>query len=159
MLVFYRWFAASESTLPVTVEWIDELSIDRYRPMLRLLCQDDLRFLRTRPGFTRQMETKFRTQRTAIFREYLRQLDSDFKRICMALKVVMVQSKHDRPDLASVLVHSQMAFAYGMMIVDLQVVCYRYGVGTVDVTGLVKLFDGMRLELRTFVPADSWAGA
>ena len=105
------------------------------------------------------MATKFRMQRCQLFQEYLRNLDNDFKRICMALKVLMVQSEHDRPDLASVLVRNQMTFAYGMTMVRFQLVCYRYGVGTVEVTGLVKLFDGLRLELRTLVPAESWAGA
>jgi hypothetical protein len=158
-LAFHRQFATSEPALPVTVEWIDELSVDRYLPMWRLLGQEDLRFLRTQPGFTSQMANTFRIQRCQVFREYLRQLDSDFKCICMALKVVIVQSKHDRPDLASVLVRNQMTFAYGIMMVQFQLMCYRYGIGTVNVTGLLKLFDRMRLELRTLVPAESWTGA
>jgi hypothetical protein len=158
VLAFCRHFASPQH-LPVTVEWIDELSIERYRPMLRLLNQEDLLFLRRQAGFTPQMATKFRIQRCQLFQEYLRQLDADFKRICMALKVLVVQSKYDRPDLASVLVQNQMTFAYGMMMVQVQLVFYRYGFGTVDVAGLVKLFDGMRLELRTLVPAETWAGA
>jgi hypothetical protein len=150
---------ASLQHLPVTVEWIEDLNIERYSPMLRLLNQEDLHFLRAQPGYTPQRATNFRIQRCQIFREYLRQLDSDFKRTCVALKVLMVQSEHDRPDLASVLMRNQMTFAYGMMTVQLQLVFYRYGIGTVDVTGLVKLFDGLRLELRTLVPAESWSGA
>jgi hypothetical protein len=108
------------------------------------------------------MATSFRIQRCQLVQEYLRHLDSDFKRICMALKVLMVQAEHDRPELASALVRNQMTFAYGMVMVQFQLVFYRYGVGTVDVTGLVKLvklFDGLRLQLRTLVPAESWAGA
>ena len=150
---------ASPQHLPVTAEWIEELSIERYRPMLGLLNQEDLQLLRTQPGFTPQMATSFRIQRCQLVQEYLRYLDSDFKRICMALKVVMVQAEHDRPELASALVRNQMTFAYGMVMVQFQLVLYRYGVGNVDVTGLVKLFDGLRLQLRTLVPAESWAGA
>ena len=149
----------SPQHLPVTVEWIEELSIERYSPMLRLLSQEDLHFLRAQPGHTPQTATKFRIQRCQTFREYLRQLESDFERICVALKVLMVQSEHDRPDLAAVLVRNRMTFAYGVMTVRLQLVLYRYDIGTVDVTGLVKLFDGSRLELRTLVPAESWSGA
>jgi hypothetical protein len=146
---------ASPQHLPVTAEWIEELSIERYRPMLGLLNQEDLQFLRTQPGFTPQMATSFRIQRCQLVQEHLRNLDSDFKRICMALKVLMVQAEHDRPELASALVRNQMTFAYGMVMVQFQLVFYRYGVGTVDVTGLVKLFDGLRLQLRTLVPAES----
>jgi hypothetical protein len=150
---------ASPQHLPVTAEWIEELSIERYRPMLRLLNQEDLHFLRAQPGFTPQMATKFRTQRCQLFQEYLRRLDSDFKRICTALKVLLVQSENDRSDLAYDLARNQLTFAYGMAMVQLQLVFYRYGVGTVDVTALVKLFDGLRLELGTLVPAESWAAA
>jgi hypothetical protein len=150
---------ASPQRLPITVEWLDELSIERHRPMLRLLDEEDLDFLRLQPGFTPEMATKFRIQRCQLFNEYLGDLDNDFKRICMALKVLMVQSKYDRPDLASVLVHKQMTFAYAMTTVQFQLVFYRYGMGSVDVTDLMKLFDGMRLELRTLVSAESWAGA
>lgn len=150
---------ASPQNLPLTTEWIEELSIDRYRPMLRLLNQDDIEFMRSQLGFTPKMATEFRIQRCQIFRGYLHHLDNDFKRICMALKILMVQSEWDRPDLASALVRSQMTFAAGMMVVQFQVVLYRYGIGSVDVADLVKLFDGMRLELRTLVPAGLGAAA
>ena len=138
----------------MTADWIDELSIDRYRPMQRLLDTAELDFLRAQPGFNPQMESRLRIQRCRIFRGYLRNLEHDFKLICTAIKVLMVQSAQDRPDLASALVKNQMAFAYGMMVVQFEVLCYRYGLGTVDVAGLVELFDGLRLELRTLVPAE-----
>jgi hypothetical protein len=150
---------ASPVRLPVTAEWINELSIDRYRPMLRLLDGEDFEFLRTQPGFTSKMATKFRIQRCQIFRGYLHDLEDDFKRICTALKVLMVQAQQDRPDLASALLRSQITFAYGMTMAQVKLVSYRFGIGSVDVTGLVKLFDGMRLELRILVPAELGAGA
>jgi hypothetical protein len=60
-------------------------------------------------------------------REHLRHLEEDFKLICMALKVIIVQSKYDRPDLAWALVRNQMTFACGMTRVRFQLVRYRYG--------------------------------
>jgi len=77
----------------------------------------------------------------------------------MSLKLVLVQSKHDRPDLASVLLRNQLEFAWAMMIVQFRLQCYRHGLGSVEVHDLVKRFDGMRLELRTLLPPESWAGA
>jgi hypothetical protein len=150
---------ASPQRLPVTADWIDELSVERYRPMLRLLSQEDLQLLRKQPGCTPQMVAAFRIQRAQIFRMYLHQLESDFKRLCMALKVVMVQSKYDRPDLALVLLQNQVTFVYGLTMVRFQSACYRYGIGAVDVTYLLKRIDGLRLELRTLVPAESYTGA
>ncbi len=153
-----RHFALPQQ-LPVTAEWIAELSVERYRPMLRLLNEEEFEFLRTQPGFTPAMATKLRIRRCEIFRGYLHVLDSDFKRICMAVKVLMVQAQQDRPDLASVLVKSQMTFAVTMIQAQAQMMCYRYGFGTVDVTALLKLFDGMRIELWTLFPAELGAGA
>src|SRR5579872_252732 len=98
LFLLVRKMAFQGSSLPVTAEWIDELSIERYRPMMRLLNGGDLEFLRTQPGFTSKMETKLRIQRCQIFRGYLRCLSSDFGRVCAAIKLVMLQSRHDRPD-------------------------------------------------------------
>ena len=143
----------SAKSLPVSVEWIAELATDRYRPMLRLLSSEDLDFLRSQPGFTPAMARKFRVQRCQIFRVYLGDMEADFKRICTALKLILLQSKVDRPDLASTLLQRQLLFAYRMATIQFQVVLYWLGVGSVDVSGLWKSFDGLRLELRTLVPA------
>src|SRR5260370_22202229 len=86
VFVFLKLGSANRS-LPVTAEWIDELSTDSYRPMMRLLDSRDIEFLRSQAGYTRKMEAKLRTPRCQIFRGYLRCLDLDFKRACSALKV------------------------------------------------------------------------
>src|ERR1700689_4415181 len=114
LLLLVRKVSFNGSSLPLTAEWIDELSIERYRPMMRLLDSGDLEFLRSQPGFTPRMATKLRVQRCQIFRGYLRCLNGDFQRVCAAIKVLMLQSQHDRPDLAGVLVQHQAMFSCGM---------------------------------------------
>lgn len=148
-----RKLSSADRSLPVTAEWIDELSTDRYLPMMRLLDSRDIEFLRSQPGFTPKMESKLRAQRSQIFRGYLRSLDMDFKRVCMALKLVLVQSQQDRPDLSAVLVHHQIMFTSGLLAVYFRLFLYRWGICTVDVTSLVQIFDLMRIELRNLVPA------
>jgi hypothetical protein len=148
-----RSLGSSGQSLPITAEWIEELSIERYKPMLRLLDSSDLEFLRSQPGYTPRMEAKLRAQRCQIFRGYLRCLNTDFRRVCMALKLIMAQSEQDRPDLASVLVHHQIMFTSGMIAIQARLCLYRWGICTVDVSNLVQIFDVMRLELRTLMPA------
>jgi hypothetical protein len=148
-----RKVAVSGGNMPVTAEWIDELSIERYRPMIRLLDGGDLEFLRSQPGFTSAMASKLRVQRCQIFKGYLRCLEADFARVCGAIKVLMLQSRNDRPDLAAALVRHQATFLWGMSVVQVRLLLYRWGVCAVDVTRLVELFDTMRLELRTMVPS------
>lgn len=145
--------------LPVTAEWIDELSIERYRPMMRLLDGEDVAFLRNQPGYSSRMASRLRQQRCQIFRGYLRCLNLDFGRVCSAIKLVMLQSNHDRPDLATALVRHQLMFGAGMMAVYFRLALYRWGLGRVDVAGLVRIFDVMRLELRTLVPSAAPMGA
>src|ERR1022692_3495604 len=72
-----RKLASANRSLPVTAEWIDQLSTDRYRPAMRLLDSRDIDFLRSQAGFTPKMEARLRAQRCQIFRGYLRCLRSE----------------------------------------------------------------------------------
>ena len=148
-----RKVGSAGKDLPVTSEWIDDLSLDRYRPMLGMLDGSDIAFLRSQPGFTSDMARKLRRQRTQIFRGYLRSLETDFGRVCAAIKLIMVQSKYDRPELAETLLRQQVTFACAMLSVRVRVFLYSRGIGGVEVSKLVKIFDSMRIELRTVAPA------
>lgn len=148
-----RGLGSTDRSLPVTAEWIDDLSTDRYRPMTRLLDFRDIEFLRSQAGFTPKMESKLRAQRCQIFRGYLRCLDVDFQRVCTALKLVLVHSEQDRPDLSWVLLHNQILFAAVLLAVHFRLTMYGWGICTVDADRLVRIFDGMAFELRHLVPA------
>jgi hypothetical protein len=152
-LVLLKKLGPVGPSLPVTAGWIDELSPDRYRPMMRLLDSGDLEFMRTQAGYTRKMEARLRAQRCQIFRGYLHCLNMDFKRVCMALKLVLVQSAQDRPDLSAVLVHHQIMFTSGLLSVYFRIFLYRWGICRVDATHLLQIFDVMRIELRNLVPS------
>ena len=149
----FRRLVSPRMRLPVTAGWIDELSVERYRPMMRLLENDDLDFLRGQPGFSSSMASRLRAQRCKIFRGYLRCLSADFARVVMALNLLMLQSRDDRPDLAALLIRQQALFALGMGMVQVRILCYRCGLCGVNVAGLVGIFDGMRLQLQSLVPA------
>jgi hypothetical protein len=147
-----RRVATPQALLPVTAGWIDELSLERYRPMAQLLSEDDLESLLGQPGFTPHMIAGLRAQRCRIFRGYLRGLSQDFERVCVALKIVLVQSGHDRPDLASTLLRERWRFAANMFAVRVRLVFYRWGWSGVDARSLMHTFDGMRQELQGLVP-------
>src|SRR5215831_5745584 len=159
LVILVRSLGSAGQSLPVTAEWIEELSVERYRPMLRLLDSSDLEFLRSQPGYTRAIESSLRAQRCQILRGYLRCLNMDFRRVCVALKLVMVQSQQDRPDLASVLVHHQVMFTCGMIAIQARLFLFRWGICTVDVSSLVQIFDVTRLELRSMMPSAAAAVA
>lgn len=150
---------ATTSKRPVTADWIDDLSVERYRPMLRLLDDAELQFLCSRTVVTPALMAQFRRQRCQIFRGYLRFLRGDFHKICGATKVLLVQAAADRPDLASRLIHSQVEFAWSMALVYVRLALYSCGIGTVNAASLLRLFDGVRVELQALSPARTSAAA
>ena len=158
-VVLARKLAFTGASLPLTAEWIDELSIERYRPMMHLLDAGDVEFLRSQPGFAPGMAAQLRLERCRVFRGYLRSLRTDFQRVCTALKLLMLHSRYDRPDLAGTLVQQQVMFECGMVVVRFRLFLYRWGLCGVDVADLIKIFDLMRLELRRLVPATAAVGA
>jgi hypothetical protein len=149
----WRRMVSPDISLPATAEWIEELSPERYRPMMHLFDPEDLEFLRSQPGFTPQMASRLRAQRCQIFRGYLRTLDEDFQRVAAAMKLILTFSSHDRPDLASILLRQQVKFRFAMTAVQVRLFLYRWDFAPVDVTALLGIFDSMRLELQSLVPA------
>ena len=146
-------------SLPVTAEWIGTLSVDRYLPMMHLLDDRDMYFLRSQPGYTPRMESNLRAQRSQIFAGYLRCLTTDFRRVCAALKLVMVQSQQDRPELAALLVRQECMFAAAMILVRVRLFLYGHGLSSVDVSSLLENFDALRTELRSMMPSPVLASA
>jgi hypothetical protein len=159
-LVFiFRRLIAGPKSLPVSVDWINDLSIARYRPMERLLNEEDLRFLASQPGFDRKTLRRIRAERRGIFRGYLACLSREFALVGAALRLMMTYSAQDRPDLAGILYKQQALFMIGMLGVHWRLVLHACGLGKVDVSGLVRVMESMRLELRQMIPAESAAGA
>ena|SRR5581483_2020810 len=137
----------------VSMDWLLQLSSERYRPMLRLLSDDDIAFLRSQPGYRPSMASKLRAQRCQILKAYLKSLNQDFRSVCTAIRTLMVHSHQDRPDLARALFRYQLSFSVNMTMVRVRMIFYRGGLGSVDVSRLVKLFDLTRLELRSLAPS------
>jgi hypothetical protein len=151
--------SSSGCQLPATTDWIDELSVERYRPMLKLLSGEGVAFLRRQPDHTSAMEREFRAQRCQIFLGYLRNLEEDFGRVCGALKLLMMHAEQDRPDLVATLVRTRFQFTCGVAAARVQAQLFRCGLGTVDVADLLKIFTSLHLELRVLVPAGAGAMA
>jgi hypothetical protein len=158
LVLLVRSASTVDLSLHVTVDWLNGLSIESYLPMSRLLNEQDLWFLKSQPGYTPEIARRVRSVRCRIFVTYLNRLEADFQRVTLALKILILQSRCDRPELASLLVRQQISFAVGMLLVRTRLCLYRWGLGSVDVTGVLRIFDIMQLELRTLVPVASQAG-
>ena len=159
LVMLVRKIASPMVDLPATPDWIGELSVDRYRPMLRMIDADEFRFLCAQPGITPKAASEMRKQRCQIFRGYLRSLSTDFNRVCAAIKILMLHANTDRPDLAEILLRSQFTFAFGMATVHVRLTLFSLGIGTVSIASLLQPLQNMQLELRTLMPATMGAAA
>lgn len=159
LMVLMRRIGGGQEQRALTPELIDELSLDRYRPMARLLSTEDFQFLRSQPNYTPRMEAKIRQQRQDVFCSYLGALETDFGSLCNALQAVMVQSQQDRPDLAATLLRSKAQFTYGICKVRVQLLLFRYGWTSVDVSAVLGVFNSVRVDLCSMVPAEMGAAA
>ena len=85
----FIWTVASSTRVRgVDPDWLGSFSVATYRPMERLLSEDDIRFLKSQPGYEPNMEKVLRSDRRKIFRTYLRSLGRDFNRLHLALRLV-----------------------------------------------------------------------
>lgn len=133
-------------------EWLDEFSIDKYRPMLRLLSNEDYDFLAMQAGQTMSTIRKLRRERRRIFRAYLKSLTADFQRLHLAGRMLLVYSTVDRSDLAKKLVEQRITFTLAILMVHIRLVLQTIGIGTVDVRGLLGSVDALRLEVASAQP-------
>lgn len=129
-----------------------ELSMERYRPMLRLLDRDDIRFLRNQPGATSTLIQRFRKQRCQIFLGYLQCLERDFRRASDGLILVMLHSQSDRRDLIPALIGGRLKFGMRLLLVRYRLWLYQWDLGTEPVGRLVGLVEGLQQQLQALAP-------
>jgi hypothetical protein len=150
------------STQPNSDAAVDQslvLSLEKYRPMERLLRNDDFLFLAAQPGFSSGLGRRFRSERRRIFRGYLRNLRKDFGRVAAAFHVLIVHSVEDRADLAAGLLRQRLLFAFAMLAVEARLALHAAGVGTVDVSGLVESLETMQRQIRILLTPPQTAAA
>jgi len=156
--VVFRKLSSAE-TLPVDDDWMMQLGAARYRPMQRLLDATEHALLRSHPACTRKLLRRLRNGRIAAFRGYLACLSTDYRRVCTAIKLLMVQSAHDRPDLAALLVRQTATFTLLLMLAEFRLHLFALGIGRVEAGGLVAALDNLRVQLHALMPATAGAVA
>lgn len=142
-----------------SLEWCNQFTVQRYRPMERLFSEDDFRFLATQPGYSPRIAQRLRAERRRVFLHYLRCLCRDFDRLHTAARFLLLDSPQDRPDLVMALFRQRMTFRYALLTVHGRLTLQGLGLGTVDVRGLVAAVEKMGNQFRELaaVPQQSVA--
>src|SRR3954452_1101504 len=97
--------------------WLEDFSIAKYRPMLRLLSEDDYEFLASQAGYQGKIASQLRAERRRVFRAYLRNLVRDFHRLHHVAKMMAVYSAQDRPEMAITLLKQRLTFTMAVAAV------------------------------------------
>lgn len=136
-------------------EWEDALSfsIDRYRPMERLLCLDDAEFLRNQPGFESSMLVSLRRDRRRVFRSYLRSIRRDFEGLYLAARQSVLLNELNNTGLLQAVIRQRMLFYFAFGLVEARLALYTLGLGTVDVRPVLDLVEAMRQSAVLLRPA------
>ena len=119
------------------------VALDRYRPMLRLLSNDDLAFV----AANSKMQRELRVRRRNLFRGYLDCLTRDYAHLLARVRLAMVNSGVDRPDLARALARNRVLFAIAICKVEFRLALHATGIGNVDISGLVEALETLRSQV------------
>lgn len=133
-----RILSVAEESAPAVV------SADRYRPMLRLLSDEDLEFVAGNSSLRRTL----RSRRRELFRSYLRCLTRDYAHLLAGVRAVMVRSGVDRPDLAQALARNRVLFVMAICKIEMRLTLHAVGVGKVDISGLVDALEALRSQVN-----------
>ena len=142
-----------------SLEWCNQFSVGRFRPMERLFSEEDYRFLAAQPGYSPRISKRLRAERRRIFRHYLRCLSRDFQRLHTAARFLLLHSPVDRPDLVTALFRQRLVFQYAMLAMHWRLTLQVLGLGSVDVRGLVAALEGMGDQFRQLAAATQRSAA
>jgi hypothetical protein len=147
MIVLLRKLSSPHRDQTFNTDWLSRFSIARYRPMQRILAEDDYRFLEAQECYHPSIASNLRRKRAVAFRSYLTCLKADFGRLDSAIRLYMAACSQDRPDLAQAVLKRRLVFAYALTLAEWRLLLFRFGLGTVDIEALIGSLDGMRLQL------------
>lgn len=143
-------FAQANEPAP-DVSWLQNFTAARYRPMLRLLADDDYEFM-IASGADPAVIRRLRSERRRIFRAYLNNLVRDFDRIHRAARILVAESEVDQPEVAARLLRIRWEFQFAVMAVRTRLALHTVGIGAVDVRRLLGAVESVRLDFGNLQP-------
>ncbi len=115
--------------------------------MAGLLADDDLVFLQAQPGYRGEMGARWKRERRRLFRMYLSELKSDFRRLHEQARELVAQSGAESAGLVEVLMKQHMTFLWATTALEFRLALQSMGIGKVDVAPFMQLIEAMRVDL------------
>lgn len=133
-------------------EWLRNFNVGRYRPMLRMLSEEDPGFLAAQ-GLDAAAIRRIRQERREVFRVYLDNLVRDFNLLHSAARAVLLASPVDRPEFAERLIRLRIDFQRAVLVVRFRLLLHSVGLSHVDVRELVHAIEAVYAEFQSLAPA------
>jgi hypothetical protein len=121
--------------------------IEHYRPMERLLSDEDLVFLESQPGYRAEIGKRWKRERRRIFRMYLGELRRDFGRLHAEARRLAAHAEAGSDDLVWMLMRQRLTFLCATAQLEARLALAAAGLGTVDAAPLIALLEAMRVDL------------
>jgi hypothetical protein len=123
-----------------------EGSLDRYRPMARLLSGEDAGFLRQQTSCPK-VAARWERSRRRIIRLYLKELAADFNGLHAKARSLVAESPEQCAGLVPVLFRLQFTFWRALLLIELQLALGRLNAVKINPEGLVQTMEAMRREI------------
>ncbi len=130
---------------------VDSFSASAYRPMERLLSNEDFEFLASLPGFRPSTGRALRRERRRIFRMYLRDLSRDFHMLHGQARSLLRDLQQDRPDLVVALMKQGLKFEWGLVLAHVSLMLHWAGVENSRASELVRSAAWMQEQLHSLM--------
>lgn len=121
--------------------------IEHYRPMERLLAEEDLVFLESQPGYRADIGKRWKRERRRIFRLYLAELKRDFGRLHARARRLAANAEAGSDDLVWILMRQRCTFLFATAQIEARLALAGTGLGTVDAAPLIGMLEAMRADL------------
>jgi len=135
-----------------------------YKPLERLLLEDDYAFLRSQRGYQLELATALRRQRREIFSDYIARLADDFRALHQIARVTVLNHQEDSPELVSALVRQSATFRYALLRIRVRLALDTIGIQRAtfkpaDIRPLLDAARWMEDQLRLISPQPSASAA
>jgi len=153
VLLIHRQLHAASGEQQIDWKRVQSFRGGSYRPMERLLSEEDYLFLRRQPGFQPAIADRLRRERVAIFRGYLSGLERDFHQLHLLARTLVRDQEQDRPELALALVKTSAQFRMTVLRIRLRLLLQSAHLDTgalrpADAKSLVDAAIWMQTQIR-----------
>jgi hypothetical protein len=129
--------------------FLDNFSLRRYQPMLRLASQLDKEFLNEIHSKT--LGSCYRKIQRNLLRDYLRDATKDFHRMYAIATAKAVQASSDPGDLSLALFEQQISFLLSIWGIEARLLVDDYLPFAVDLQPLVAHLEGLATQTRSLL--------